>query len=778
MQLTYTIFRIIMRLKLLKQGFFKAIYMTIRHLYIVLLLILVGCQQMQATEQISAVDTEQPAAKPKQLDKQLKINRDALLQGPTEQMRLDAAILMLFDNEPNTRQILLDTLNQTENAEARSAVCKALKQARETNKHTNIVNKEAFVLPLITIIRDQNSEIAKLAAEATVIFDYQQICEPLEQMVSDNSLPVEARLNAVYALNLQRDIKAITKLINLLDDPEQQIAQAVEKAVQEAGIPVVKDPAARQKLIEELQNKGKEQFLRDWLIRQEAEMNRLQTEMQQLRQMYLSSLDKIYSFLSEDSARVEFLAEHLNGPRTIVKLWALDKISKWRVGTSSKLPAELGPILLNLISDQDRAVRLRTARLLSLMGQLSSAEKLLAQVKAEKDDEVRMEMFMALGAACQYAFAPDSGIKISPKIREETLGLASEYLSEDQPIKVQNGAEVIKKLLKQNGLPPALTESYLTQISKKYQQETFDDNDVALRAALLSTMADLCAQGAPVASSARKEYGSWFDEGLADESGSIREAAVNGLINIDKTTALRKLRENYINDASAQIRVKIIDLAREVGSEADLQWLSEKVKNQEENQSAWLSMLEIFRRSNLEVLVGWLDLIDLQKSGLSEEQLISFYKAAEQKAQTENRPQIIRKINEKLAVLYTKTANYELAAEYWGSLHQSAQSIEEQETYLGKLLGVYLGAQNIKSATDLIHNYLLDKDLDPNDLVIKTLNSFMIEPPAGADPNILLVEFERLDIQEARPKWAEQKEHWREMFIVANEPNLPREKGN
>jgi hypothetical protein len=90
---------------------------------------------------------------------------------------------------------------------------------------------------------------------------------------------------------------------------------------------------------------------------------------------------------------------------------------------------------------------------------------------------------------------------------------------------------------------------------------------------------------------------------------------------------------------------------------------------------------------------------------------------------------------------------------------------------MNKLFDVYLQAQNVKNAIDLIHNYLLDKDLDPNDLMIESLNNFMIEPPEGADPNNLLLELEQLDIPQARPKWTAQKEYWYQMLKLANEPN-------
>ena len=90
MKLTYTIFRIIMKFRASKEGFGRIFSMTVRHLYIILLLLPVGCQQMQAAEK-SPLNNQEQSEAPKQLDKQLKINRDALLQGPTEQMRIDAA---------------------------------------------------------------------------------------------------------------------------------------------------------------------------------------------------------------------------------------------------------------------------------------------------------------------------------------------------------------------------------------------------------------------------------------------------------------------------------------------------------------------------------------------------------------------------------------------------------------------------------------------------------------------------------------------------------------
>src|SRR3972149_10000922 len=108
---------------------------------------------------------------------------------------------MLFNEDPLARKILLDVLKQSENIPARVAVCKALSQARADQKI--VVNSEDFIPPLFDILKTDFGESAKFAAEAILIFDYDQISEPLEGMVTNTSMPLKAKLNAIYVLRLQ-----------------------------------------------------------------------------------------------------------------------------------------------------------------------------------------------------------------------------------------------------------------------------------------------------------------------------------------------------------------------------------------------------------------------------------------------------------------------------------------------------------------------------------------------------------------------------------------------
>lgn len=729
---------------------------------LLIVLLLIGCRPADLAKDRSPLPAGEAIAEA-ELGMQLKINRDALFKGSTERIRIDAASVILFTEDPLARKILLDALKQSENVAARVAVCKALSQARTEQKP--IRNKEDFIQPLFDILSTETNDSAKLAAEALLVFDYEQIAKRLEDVGTNTSLPVQVRLNAIYALRLQPDMKAIFKLIDLLDDPEGQVAAEAENALRLLGTPIGKDAEARKQIRTELKRKGRDEFFRDLLIRQEAKMRELKAEKERWQERYLSALNKIFDGIGTDAAKGKFLVEQLTGTEVMVKLWALEKISQWRVGTRSELPTnELGPILLGLISDQDRNIRLKTAKLLSLMGELNSAEKLLVQLKVEQDDEVKMELFVALGGACYYAFLPGSGINIGPEVKKQTLELASVYLSERDLKKAQKGAEVIKRLLEQDGLASGEVTRYLGLLAERYKRQETEAN-AALRGEMLSTMAGLCAKSVYKAEAIRL-FRPLFEESLPDQTDLVREAAVNGLVYIDKTRALKILRKDFINDNSAVVRAKLIELAGEVGGQDDLTWLAEKIGPTAEGELAWQAMLKIFRGSDAAVLAKWIDRFDSADTtaGLSDEQKVSFLEIAERKAVGEGKTDLIKKVREKLAFLFKKRGEFERAAEYWGMIREVATTPEEKEAILTELLEVYLRWPNVEATTSLVRNCLLEKDLGPDNAIVLSIDNYFAKPPATTDPNAILKALVSINVYLDRPMWREQIEQWNKRF--------------
>ena len=759
--------------------FFRVIRMSAKRLYLLVLLWLAGCQQAGIAANRAALPVSETVAKA-ELSEQLKIYESTLLEGKSEQIRIAAATEMLFSEDPLARKILLSVLRQSENSAARMAVCKALIRARPEQKR--IKKKGDFIQPLLQILPTKIVAEAELAAEGLLLFEYEQISEPLEKIATDPSLPVNARLNAIYALKLQPDKRAVIRLIKLVDDPQSQVADAAEKALYSLGITVGHDAESRREMINALQRQDTDIFLRNRVIWLERQMHKSKDELDLWQERYLSALDEVYSGKKDDEAKGKFLAKHLRSSEVTVRLWALDKVYQDRVSSTPnpQLPAALESILVNLISDRDRDVRLKTAKLLSLMVELNSAKRLLEQLKIEQYDEVRVELFVASARACQYAFSANSGVKVSPEVRKQLLEWAQKYLIEQDPKKAQKGADVIKKLLEQGGLASGEVDRYLALLEKRYKQEK-DGADGTLRGELLTAMAGLCSQRSVCRVESAKLFGSLFEAALDDETGLVREAAVDGLIYIDKTKALKILR-GFISDSNPIVRKKIIGLAGEVGSQEDLVWLSGKIGSTAEGESepAWQAMLEIFKGSDADVLNEWIAKFDSPstKAKLSVEQKISFLEIAEGKAVRENKLKMLRNIREKLADLYKKTGNFEQAAKYLGILREEAKQAEQRDKILAELLDAYLRWPNVKAATELVDNCLLEKDLEPNNVIVQAIDNYLSKPPAGADPNVVLKALTQINSTRKRPKWLKQVKLWVSRLGKAEEPKKPKKAGN
>ncbi|MHC4616240.1 MAG: HEAT repeat domain-containing protein [Planctomycetota bacterium] len=703
------------------------------------------------------------AGKPSEPDAQLQLYKEALTsKGSSEQMRINAANLLLYSKNPVARETLLAVLGQPENSPARAAVCRALSEARAQRR--TIDKSEDFIPLLVELLRtEEEFGIAKLAAEATLLFEYEQVSRQIETMAKDSSLAARVRLNATYALKIQPDKRAIFTLMDLLDEADEQVAAASKSALESLHIPIGADAGSRKRVRSELQRKEVEEFLKDRLICQGTEMRKLTNELDWWKKQYLDSLDKIWLGITDDATKGRFLANHLASSEAMVRLWALDKVYEDRMSTTPRLAADLlGPLLIELISDEDKDVRLRTAKLLSLMGGLNSAEKLLEQLRSEGIDEVRKEMFVALGAAVSSALLSEPRNKIAPEIREETLEWAAEYLSEQDPDKSQKGAEVIKKLLERDGLTADEVVKYLGLLAKRYEQEKSDGR---LRGELLIRMAGLCAQGSACKAEAARLYEPLFEKALDDETDFVREAAVDGLIYLGKTRVLIR-KSALINDPSIDIRRRLISLLGEIGSKDDLAALWEKIGSSGESKAAWDAMLRIFRRSEAVVLSEWVDIF-FNSAGnseckLSDDQMLFFLLLAEQKA--ENRAEMLHIVRGKLADLYSKTGDFEQSAKYLGMLYQAAGSPEQKQEILPRLLDAYLRWPNVERAARIIDNCLLERDLEPNSPIVLVIDRYLSEPPVGAEPNAVLEDLiAKTNVPRNKPrlKWREQLKRWK-----------------
>jgi HEAT repeat protein len=580
------------------------------------------------------------------------------------------------------------------------------------------------------------------------------------------------RINAINALKLRPDMGATISLIRLVDDLDKQVSAEAEKALRSLGIPVGENYWIRDQNIRDLQRKGRDEFLRDWLIRQETQMGNLRIEVKAWQDKYLSALDRIYDGISDDAARGNFLKEHLGNSEARIKKWALDKVIKWQFASGKpKLPAELEPILISLISDPDKEVQLKTLGL-SFLRRMNSAKPLLAQLKTESDDQVKIELLDALGGACSNALLVKPA-KISPEIRKQALDFAEKFLFEEDTGKARKGAEVLRKLLEPNGLKQDELEGYLDLLVKRYNQQK-EKPDGALRVELLSAMASLCTQSSTGRVMAAQLFNPLFIEALSDKTDFVRETAVDGLIYIDKAAALKKLRAKFFDDPSEILRKKLIEVAGEVGGKEDLTWLVGKIGSNSESGPAWQAMLKIFDGSDSATLNEWMDKLITQASQikLSDQQKIAFLKKAEAKAAGETK--MLETVRNKLAELYYKTGQFEREAEYLNMLYKVAPTAREKEVILPKLEDAYLRGSKVELAAELVGECLVKKDLSPDNAVLRSISNYLSNP-SGADPNIIVKALSGVELSGARPNWQKWLKNWTDRLSKSEEAEKPKE---
>jgi hypothetical protein len=658
-------------------------------------------------------------------DAQLELYSEALInKGSTEQMRLNAAKLLLYSESPHARSILLGILKDVEDISACSAICRTLIDVRSEGKE--FPGREEFISPLIEILTsEQDILMTGLAAQATLLFDYDQICDRLENVVNDNSISSRIRLNVMEALK-RPNTGAVIQLLYLVDDPDRDVAGGAVSSLNLLGIPSGVSSEERISIIEEIQGMSDDEFLRNWSIRQEVRIRQYRVELDWWRKQLLGSLEKVYVSFKDNGDKGNFLSEQLVSTRKVVRLWALNKVSEKRRSNVPTIPEALGKVVVSLVSDPERDVRLRTAQLLSLIGELDSTDQLIEQLEKEPYADIRIELFVALGVACKHASMSTSAVKVSVSTKVRVLELAGEYLSDSDARKSREGAEVIKNLLEQNGLGSDQISKYLGLLEARYHLEQSQGNGV-LRGELLGRMSGLCAQGSVCRIEASKLFGPLFEQGVTDESELVREASVDGLIFTDKTRALRILRKTVVNDTNARIRGKVIVLSGEVGGTKDLEWLWERVGPTEEGNSAWESMLKVFKRSQAVILEAWMVQFNASNgnSKLSDDQKVSFLEMAEQKAVSENNSRMLYDVSQKLADLHLRSSKYEQSARYLGFLYDSVKSQSEKDRILPDLLAVYLRWPNVDRAAGLIDNSLLRGDLGPKSAVVVTIDEYL-----------------------------------------------------
>jgi HEAT repeat protein len=647
---------------------------------------------------ISEAGPEEAAAR------QLRIYRETLLQGSTENVRVDAAVGLLLMDDPQSREILVSALKNEDNPLARQAICKALIKSRGLSQ--TMSSHEIFLEPLLGILQDKSPEQAELAAEAMLLFDYSEIDDALKQLLDNKELSAQTRSNAIYALQVRPEPQALRSLIGLLDSPDTEIVKAAETALQEAfGIPVGTSRTVWADILSELQRKKPEDIRRERLLRQEMKLREVQAERDRWQKLYVASLDKQYEPLDE-TGRAKMMLEMMDSDLPPLRLWALDKLTKYPITGNEKLREKL----LAFLSDPSRDVRLRSAKVLMNLSVLNPAAKLLERFGLEKDPEVALAMFEALGEAVFFAFSSNSQIELPPEIKTKTLAIASEYLNQDAPEAAEKGANVIGKILELNNLPDESIQTYLGLLDERYLRAVSQNG--ALRANLLAILARLCGQGG-AKEIASNLYAPLFIEGLTvPDNPALRLAAAQGLVYVDKVKAMELFRQNQLMlDESVAVRQIVIDLAGQTGQAADLDWLLKLLSGNGYSEPVWQAIRNICQRQSADFLLNWVETLELAE-GLQDSYVRDILDMAEQKAAAEKNSNLLMQIQQRTIARLVQQKTWDQATAYLVKINYSVTENKFSEETNNQILKICLYGDLSEKLVQYIQNKLAHSDLN------------------------------------------------------------------
>lgn len=677
-------------------------------------------------------------------NRQLRIFREALLQGTSEDIRVEAAVELLLRSDSDSRDVLVGALKSGDNPPARQAVCKALIKSRGLGQ--SIGSRDIFLEPLIQLLMTAPPEQASTAAEALLLYDFSDVEPRLNEILQNGPAGRPARINVVYALQIRPEPQALRSLIGLLDDPDADVSKAAENALQEAfGIPVGTSRKVWSDILDELKQKSPDDIRRERLLRQEMKLRQVQAERDRWQRLYLASLDRQYD-MADEAGRARMTLEMLGSDLAAIRLWALGRVAQYPAADKDPLREKL----FSLLSDESRDVRLQTARVLNNMSALNPAQKLLERFKRENDPEVALAMFDALGEACFFAFSPGSGIELSSDIKAETLNIAVQFLTGDQNETARKGAEVIRKMLELNNLDKDSVQYYLSVIHDRYQQ-TVGQNPV-LRADLLSVMAHLCGQGLSK-SHASELYADAFVQAMeVSDNPPLRLSAVRGMVNIDPSKAFSLAKQNQLMlDESPAVRLLMIQLGGVSGEPEDLEWLLKMVTANGQAEPAWRSIKDICRRQKSAFL---LDLVPVLEQRVSRGDYVrEILELTEQKALAENDRKNLISVREKLIQWYTVRKSWEQGLSYLDKIQFSIANSPFSDAVNADILAIYLFNGDFEKMTQVVENELVKKDFSDSSAVYGRLSSFLND--SGVPEEIKQLIFEKLTALqvENRPNW-------------------------
>jgi hypothetical protein len=688
---------------------------------------------------------------------QLEITKAALSNGADLELRRLAAKQLLQCSEKSASDFLVETLSAQNNLLAKRAVCLALSETRNISE--NITNRENLAPAMVDLLKSQSRELLESCTRALVVFDYAEVRGLLMDMVDNQSLEMQVRLNVFSVLSrFVSEREALEDLYKLSRSQTPEIAQAATETLEKWVPSDENEDLFWESVIEELGSKTPDEVIMDLMRKRQRRINTLQQSLLKLTDQHIVTLEELYR-LQAGEARERTLISSLGSDVAEIRLWAIRKIGEWK--SSQQLPESFAEPLLVIISDTDTTVRREAARLMLLMSDLNPQQQLIEAMKAESRRDVFLLQYEALVQACYYDFlSPRTNGSPGPEVGQ-AIEFTLELLKSENAVDAVAGIRGSGRIFSIPSNNPQLLAEGLKLLADKYDQFSKQDPvDAELTVRVLDAMVQLCNSASVNRDSAAENYRPVFARAVKTGPAQIQIKALEGFAAVNLTFAIETIRENklYLSQEPALLQ-SAAAIAMDGAAITDVGWLIEASSAHDEFYNV---LVKLFKSGEAARIADVCQTV--LESGLKTEHKIGLLEIAESKAP------IQAEIRAMLAGFYLRQNDLAHAMEYLEKI-AGAGSIANHKDILLEAMNSAAAARDTAGISAAAKILIASEDTTDQSGFVKLLEEYFSNPEIkSADKQELLKQLSAIDADKTRANWNKHLETWRSKSVNPQEP--------
>lgn len=489
------------------------------------------------------------------------------------------AELLFSYSSPEATALVVELLGAFETPNVQWAVCAVLAdQAREGPERLD----PGFIEPLMALLGADGDELRTMAAAALADFPGADVPARLGALAARTDVPAVRRLAAVDALapNTHRR-EVVGQLIGLLDAQDAEITDRVVTALESATPEAFGSDVDRwRQWWEEKSQLDEETWLAEQLRIYRDRARRLADEFSEYRTVtqreHALVTSQLRSFQRElfrtgnGEQQDAKLAAWLGDPLPVVRLTAVS-IIKARMADEGKRPAgQVLTALLGALREGSPPIRRETLEIVQNLNDPTVVDAVLSQLAREKDLPTRLAIFKAIGRLGRPETIPalvqeiTSASSAPECVREAAIALGHVAAKAETDVDLEEAVRALKS-----------------------RHDLTADEDVAMRAALLTAMAGL----------ANAAFAPEFLKAVESDDARLLQPAIRGLSAIGEGSKLPRLR-TLMGHTDPLIRLAATEAVGQLGKEdVDMEGLLTRLNPSiEENQLAREAAWRGFRR--------------------------------------------------------------------------------------------------------------------------------------------------------------------------------------